>query len=378
MGWNTWCTDDICGIIDKCTETEIMSVADAIVSQGLDKLGYKYIVMDDCWSSKTRDANGQLQPNNTQFPSGFPHLTNYVHSKGLLIGLYTCIGTETCHGGRPGSFGNYVLDAKTIAGWEFDFVKTDNCNKPSQYTEQELYANFSNALNATGRPILFSLCEWGKEDVESWGGEVAQMFRVQEDHLPLWSWPYTDGAGAGFGQGTSDIIEYVATLNPGQYNQRWAHLDPDFLETLFPITMPFIESRTEYSFWSLWSAPLIVATDIRNMSAEMASIITNPEVIAIDQDPLFQAGNRIDLQPGGGQVWSKNLFAGNKAVILYNNHSAPTTVSVAWPQLGWNSTTQVVVRDLWQRQTLGTFQSGYNATLAAHDVFFFTATAASD
>jgi hypothetical protein len=219
--------------------------------------------MDDCWSDTTRNATGHLQPKASQFPHGFNYLTgvfqgcgclhlgsvtvctcppaDYVHSRGLKIGLYTCIGTETCHGGRPGSFGNYELDAQTIAAWGMDvrtphcarspflttyctellqFTKTDNCNKPGNYTEQQLYGMFSQALNATGRPILFSLCEWGESNVESWGGSVGQMFRIQMDHLPFWDLPsWANGAGAGFGGGTANIIEYVATLKISQYNQ---------------------------------------------------------------------------------------------------------------------------------------------------------------
>lgn len=372
MGWNTWCTDDLCGVIDKCTQSEIMSVADAIVAQGLDKLGYEYLVMDDCWSSTTRNATGHLQPEPSQFPLGFEYLTSYVHSKGLKIGLYTCIGTKTCHGGRPGSFGFYEVDAQTIANWGFDFVKTDNCAKPSGYTEQQLYSNFSDALNATGRPILFSLCEWGNSDVEAWGGDVGQMFRIQMDHLPFWEFPAL-GAGAGFGQGTADIIEYVATLKPSMYKQQWAHFDPDFLETLFPITMPFIESRTEYTFWAFWGAPLMVSTDIRNMSAELASIIANPEVIAIDQDQLFVSGDRIALPPTGGQVWLKELFNGDKAVILYNNGTQPVNIAVTWQDIGWSNTAAVAIRDLWKRSNVGVFTGGYNATIASHDVLLFRA-----
>jgi alpha-galactosidase len=191
-------------------------------------------------------------------------------------------------------------------------------------------------LNATGRPILFSLCNWGEENVLQWGASLGQMYRFQMDHLPFWEWPNwaavricflfvcfliifalslrgcSHHQGEGFGQGTLNIIEYMATLNPSKHSGPYGenassiflflflssfhfplalsgYMDPDFLETLFP-TLDFTQSRTEFSFWTLWSAPLLIATDVRNMSAQLASIITNQEVIAIDQDPLGIAG----------------------------------------------------------------------------------------
>mmetsp|Transcript_37102 Transcript_37102/g.33369 ORF Transcript_37102/g.33369 Transcript_37102/m.33369 type:complete len:149 (-) Transcript_37102:115-561(-) len=143
-------------------------------------------------------------------------LADYVHSLGLKIGVYTCIGTKTCKHGLPGSYNHYAEDAKTLASWGIDFVKTDNCHKPSGFSEQELYANFSKELNSTGHEMLFSLCEWGVDDVQDWGAKVGQMYRIQMDHLPLWEFgPYA--AGKGFGQGTLNIIEYIATLKPSTF-----------------------------------------------------------------------------------------------------------------------------------------------------------------
>jgi len=338
----------------------------------MDKLGYTYVNLDDCWSDTSRDAQGRLQPNPKQFPSGMQALADYLHSLGLMLGLYTCVGTETCHGHRPGSYNNWQLDADTLAGWGVDFVKADFCNSPGAQYAPELYGNFSAALNATGRPILFSLCEWGETDVESWGGNVGQMYRVQMDHLPLWDW-FPTGSGAGTGQGTKNIIEYMATLKPSQWVKPYAWMDPDFLETLFPFTLSYIDSRTEMAFWTLWSAPLLVATDVRNMSADMSAILMNPEVIAIDQDPAFIGGDRIANYSDGGQVWSKPLANGDIAVILYNPtefHSI--NVAVTWADLGWSQS--VSLRDLWARKELGVFEMGYNSTLVPHDHVYLRAT----
>jgi len=266
--------------------------------------------LDDCWSDTKRDAQGRLQPVQWQFPSGMKALADYVHSKGLKLGLYTDVGTETCRGGRPGSYGHYDIDAQTLAEWGIDFVKADNCHNPGP--AQVVYGNFSRALNATGRPILFSLCSWGRDNVIEWGAQYGQMLRTQQDHLPFWSWPPW-AAGEGFGQGTANIIEYAATINQSRHIQQYGWLDPDFLETLFWPTMNFVDSRTEFAFWSLWSSPLIVATDIRNLTAQKRSILMNPEVIAVNQDPLWTAGERLAnyTKTGApGQVWAKPLSGG--------------------------------------------------------------------
>jgi len=376
MGWNTWCTDDLCGLLDICTEKEVLSVANALVDEGMYDLGYTFINLDDCWSDTERDSEGRLQPNPKQFPNGMKYVADTLHSLGLHLGLYTCVGTETCHGGRPGSYGNWQIDAETLAGWGVDFVKSDYCHRPDGSTAQQLYGNFSAALNATGRPILFSLCEWGEDQVYQWGGTVGQMFRIQMDHLPFYSFPPT-GAGAGFGQGTKQIIEYMATLQPSKWVKPYSWMDPDFLETLFPITMSFIDSRTEYAFWTLWSAPLLVSTDIRNMTADMKAIIMNPEVIAIDQDPAFIGGDRIANYSDGGQVWTKPLANGDTALILFNPGFEHINVAVTWAQVGWSPEATVSLRDLWARNDLGEFADGYNVTLVPHDHVYLRATVQS-
>jgi len=378
MGWNTWCTDDACGALDICTEKEVKSVAQSIVTQGLDKLGYQYVNLDDCWSDQSRSADGQLQPNPDRFPDGMKALADYVHSLGLKMGLYTCIGTETCRDHHPGSYGHYEQDAQTLAGWGIDFVKSDNCNRPSNATGKECYTNFSAALNATGRPILYSICNWGDEDVNTWGATLGHMWRFQMDHIPFWTFP-PDGAGEGFGQGTVNIIEYMATLHPSNISGQYGYMDPDFLETLFPTKAPvhtfsFVDSRSEYSFWSLWSAPLLVATDVREMDDELASIIANPEVIAIDQDELSTAGERLVNESAGGQVWAKPLYGGDKAVILFNsNDFLNLTLTVTWDMLGWPATSSVAVRSLWNRTDMGVYKGGLTAHVIPHDVFYFRA-----
>jgi alpha-galactosidase len=374
LGLSTWCVDDLCGLIDKCNEEEIKSMADALHTEGLYDLGYKYILLDDCWADTSRDAQGRLQPNPEQFPSGMKALADYLHEKDLYMGLYTCVGTQTCHGGRPGSYGKWDIDAATFASWGIDMVKADNCHRPSNTTPHEVYTQFSQALNATGHPMLFALCEWGEDDVLSWGADVGQMYRVQMDHLPFWTFP--DGAaGEGIGSGVKDIIEYMAQIVPSKYTQHYGWPDVDFAETLF-LTLDYTDSRTEYSFWSLWSAPILVATDIRNMTSQKRTIVANPEVIALQQDELGIGGDRIANYTNGGQVWAKPLSNGDKAIILFNptDHDS-ITVSVDFSHLpGWANKTTVALRDLWQRQDIGKFQLGYSATIKPHDVLLLRAT----
>eukprot|EP00041_Stephanoeca_diplocostata_P029399 m.867086 g.867086 ORF g.867086 m.867086 type:complete len:434 (-) comp23554_c2_seq1:48-1349(-) len=370
MGWNSWCTDSICNAFgdDPCTEKLVKSVADSIIDQGMDKLGYNYVALDDCWSAKTRDAHGRLQADPSKFPNGLAEVATYVHSKNLSFGVYTCVGTKTCKGDRPGSYNNWTIDAETLAGWGVDLVKMDHCSAPHGIPDRELYGNMSAALNHTGRSILFSLCQWGNQEVYEWGADVAQMYRIQMDHLPLWHFP-GDSAGAGVGQGVVDIIEYMATLVPSKWIKQYGWLDPDFLMTMYPITMDFTKSRTEFTFWSMWSAPLLVSTDIRHMSNDMHTILMNPEVIAIDQDSLNTAADRVRGAMGGPQVWVRDLANGDKAVVLFNSASnTSATINVTWAELNCTEKSYHV-RDLWERQDVGEHVGGIGvADIAPRDV----------
>lgn len=372
MGWSSWCTDGFCNLVGKdiCNEKLVQSIADSFVAQGMDKLGYEYVTLDDCWSSTTRDDLGSLQADPKKFPNGLKPVADYVHSKGLKFGVYTCVGTETCKGDRPGSFDHWTADATTLAGWGIDFVKMDHCTANKTIPDRQLYGNMSAALNATGRPVLFSLCNWGEQQVCEWGHDVAQMFRVQMDHLPFWSFgSNSSSSGVGFGQGTADIIEFVAALQPSRWVKQYGWLDPDFLMTLYPVTMGFTESRTEYTFWSLWSSPLIVSTDIRELSTKKRAILMNPEVIAVNQDDRIGAGDRVAGKASGPQIWSRPLANGDTAVVLYNAGKDPVEIAASWAMVGVPAGAHRV-RDLWAQADLGTFAAGYTATVSPRDVRF--------
>lgn len=186
MGWSSWCTNDICGIPDLCSEFEVRNKCDAMVENGMRDAGYDMMLLDDCWAAHDRDENDELQPMPDFFPSGMKALADYVHERGMKLGLYTCVGTETCKRNRPGSYGHFETDSNTFAKWGVDMVKADYCNRPSNETGKDLYYQFSDALNATGHPMLFATCQWGEDNVSEWGGDIAQMFRIQMDHIPVW------------------------------------------------------------------------------------------------------------------------------------------------------------------------------------------------
>ena len=304
------------------------AIADALASPPLNALNYSLILLDDCWSATTRDnATGQLQPDPARFPSGIPALVDYVSARGLTLGLYTCAGTKTCKYGRPGSAYHYELDAQTLVGWGVRYIKADNCNtSPDMGAPREYFGNFSRAINATGIAVSFGSCEWGLDDVASWGPALTQVYRVRPDHLPFWSFNIP-GAYPPGGQGTGDIIEGLANASVTAGLAPFSYPDPDFLMTgLFQTEA---ESVTEFSFWALWSAPMLVATDVRNMSAFKASVLANADVLAVQWDAALKPASR--LRGGTAQTWAKPLADGGAAVVLYNSDDAAAqNVSNAW------------------------------------------------
>ena len=220
-------------------------------------------------------------------------------------------------------------------------VKADNCGVSGD--SRAVFTNFSHWLNSTGTPIAFSTCQWGEADVWEWGASIAQLFRINQDHLPFWTFNTSNG-----GQGTREIIEVMANPAIGGSTARFGYADPDFLMTGI-ITMSALESETEFAFWALFAGPMIVATDVRNMSAWKRSVLLNADVIAVSQDALVSPGRRVRGAAGGAQVWARALANGDVAVILYNGADAPAPVDIAvsWRELGWDAGVRASVRDLW-------------------------------
>jgi len=313
-------------------------------------------------------------------------LTIFIQ-KVFFFGLYTDAGTNTCSDGGsnhsiPGSYGYYVQDADTYAGWGMDFVKMDWCNTKingTQLDPRNTYPNMSKALNSTGRPIFFETCEWGIDSPWLWAPPIANGWRIGNDHHDTWS-----GSS-----GTCTIIETLA--GKSQYAGQGGWNDPDFLMTggqgcTFNKTttcpgQTFTEYVTEFSIWCITASPLIIATDIRNMTAQKASIVLNNEVIAVNQDPLKKAGDRVFAINCGEasnitcQVWAKPLANGSYALALYNSGSNNHTITANFSLINWTGAT-ANVRDLWAHKNLGQFTGAFSALVPSHGTVMVTVTKA--
>ncbi len=344
MGWNSW--NKFAGRINDATVREI---ADAMVSSGMRDAGYIYVNIDDTWEGP-RDAQGNIT-GNLKFPN-MKALADYVHSNGLKIGLYSSPGPETC-AGYEGSYGHEEQDAKTYAAWGFDYLKYDWCSAGHIYTKSDLrpvYQKMGDALLASGRPIVFSLCEYGMGDVWQWGAKVgASDWRTTGDINDTWK----RMAEIGFSQ--FDIAPYAQI---GHWN------DPDMLE-IGNGGMTADEYRTHMSLWSLLAAPLLAGNDLRSMSDETKSILMNTEVIAIDQDPEAKPVKKISEQ-GPLVIAARPLKDKTWAVGLFNRGDAATKMSVAWADLGLHG--KLKVRDLWAHKDLGTVANQFSAEVPRHGV----------
>lgn len=360
MGWNSW---NHFG--PQVTDADVRSAADGLVASGLRDAGYIYVNIDDAWEG-VRDAKGNIQPN-TKFPD-MKALSDYVHSKGLKLGIYSSPGPKTC-GGYEGSYGHEQQDAATYAAWGVDYLKYDLCSfggimrkesggdtKKSYAIMREAYRKMHLALVATGRPIIYSLCQYGDDKVWEWGPEVgATLWRTTGDIDPS----FDRMSLIGFMQ--SGLERYAG---PGHWN------DPDMLE-VGNKGMTHDESVLHMSLWAILSAPLLAGNDLGKMTPETISILANKEVIAIDQDSLGQQGYRLSAV-GPLEVWVRNLSNGDKAVALFNRGMAPQEMHFDVKSIGWS---KAKARDLWRHQDLGTLSDDYSALIPRHGVLLLRLTA---
>jgi alpha-galactosidase len=328
--------------------------------------GYQYVVIDDCWQV-SRDSSGNIVADPQRFPSGIKALADYVHSLGLKFGIYSDAGSKTC-AGRPGGLGHEYQDAIQYAAWEVDYLKYDWCNTTTQ-DAKAAYANIRAALDAAGRPIVLSICEWGTAKPWLWGKEVGgNLWRTTGDIKDHWEgkikWP--DGTCCAYG--VVDILDQQVGLEsfagPGHWN------DPDMLE-VGNGGMTDIEYRSHFSLWAMLAAPLIAGNDLRSMRPEIHDILTNKEVIAVNRDPLGSEGKRVS-KDGGREVWAKQLKDGSRAVILLNRGPAEQNVVVTWEELGYPGHLSATVRDLWQQKDLSKTTGKFGATVPSHGVVMVT------
>ena len=357
MGWNSW--NHFAGKIDDAT---VRAQADAMVRSGMRDAGYTYVNIDDTWQG-TRDATGLIHPN-ARFPD-MKALATYVHSKGLKLGIYSSPGPKTC-AGFEGSYGHEAQDARTYAAWGVDYLKYDLCSlsgqmiaagslEKAQAIELAAYRKMGDALRATGRPIVYSLCQYGFSQVWRWGGDVGgNLWRTTGDIEDK----YPRMATIGFGQaGLSKFAK------PGQWN------DPDMLE-VGNGGMNAVEYRAHMSLWALLAAPLLAGNDLTNMTPQTVAILTNRDVIAIDQDPLGTQGDRVS-QEGPLEIWAKPLAGGAMAVGLFNRSDLPAAMEVdlgrlGFPAASWNPST--TARDLWTGKTVSVIDARYKVEVPAHGV----------
>lgn len=351
MGWNSW-NKFGCNVSEKL----IKEMADAMVTSGMRDAGYEYIVIDDCWQVG-RDSLGNIIADPQRFPSGMKALADYVHSKGLKFGLYSCAGRKTCQG-RPGSRGYEYQDARQYAAWGVDYLKYDWCYHGKQNAEAS-YALMRDALKKAGRPIVFSICEWGTNKPWLWANGIGHLWRTTGDIQDCWDCKRDWG-----GMGWTKILDLQVGLEsyagPGHWN------DPDMLE-VGNGGMSVTEYRAHFSLWCILAAPLMAGNDLRNMSPEITEILTNKEVIAVDQDSLGRQGRKV-RDDGDLEVWSKQLKDGSRAVALLNRSKVDTTISVAWNEIGYTNHLRAKVRDLWQRKDLGKFRGKFSAKVPSHGV----------
>lgn len=356
MGWNSWNRFG-CDV----SEDLIKSIADAMVTTGMKDAGYEYIVIDDCWQV-SRDGNGNIVADPKRFPSGIKALADYVHSQGLKFGIYSDAGTKTC-AGRPGSRGHEYQDALQYAAWGVDYLKYDWCNTGTE-DAQAAYATMSDALKSTGRPIVFSLCEWGSHKPWLWAKDVGNLWRTTGDITDCWD------CKKEYSMGWTRILDLQDGLEsysgPGHWN------DPDMLE-VGNGGMSATEYKSHFSFWCLLAAPLIAGNDVRNMSPEIKDILTNREALAVDQDPLGAEGRRV-WKNGDSEVWSKQMKDGSRTVILFNRGTTETEINVAWEDLGYPAHLSAAVRDLWEKKSLGKFTGNFSAKVAGHGVVMVSVT----
>ncbi|KAG6425606.1 hypothetical protein SASPL_116048 [Salvia splendens] len=344
MGWNSW-NHFNCMIDEKI----IKETADALVSTGLAKLGYNYVNIDDCWAELERDSKGSMVPKNSTFPSGIKALSDYVHSKGLKIGIYSDAGYLTCSKKMPGSLGHEEIDAKTFASWGIDYLKYDNCNnggiKPTLR-----YPVMTRALMNTGRPIFLSLCEWGDMHPALWGYTVGNSWRTTNDISDNWDSMVS----------RADQNEvYAEYARPGGWN------DPDMLE-VGNGGMTKNEYIVHFSIWAISKAPLLIGCDVRNISKDTMEIIANKEVIALNQDKLGVQAKKVRME-GDWEVWSGPLSHYRIAVLLLNRGSVATPITAHWDDIGISPATSVKARDLWEHKTLtSTFTGNLTARIDSH------------
>ena len=358
MGWNSWnffnCNID---------EAKIRSMADAMANNGMKDAGYEYIVIDDCWQV-ARDAQGEIVYDKEKFPNGIKALADYIHSRGLKFGIYSDAGSKTCQG-RPGSKGYEVTDAKTYAGWGVDYLKYDWCNTAGQNAKKS-YSAMRDALYGCGRPIVFSMCEWGLHKPWKWAGEVSHLWRTTPDIGARFTGKRI------FPMSVLQIIDKQNKIR--KYNGPNGWNDPDMLE-VGNEGLSMAENRAHFSMWCMMASPLIAGNDLSKMDKEVLAILTNRDAVSINQDALGIQCLKLASE-NGVEIYVKPLVNDNYAFCFLNRSNQPQPIDFRFLRSITDSdfdktytiNSSYSVHDVWKHQDLGSCENNFSATIPPHDV----------
>jgi alpha-galactosidase len=351
MGWANWNSLG-CNYDDRT----IRAIADHMVSSGMRDAGYQYLIIQECIVPVGhRDKDGTLQPDPVKFPHGIPALVAYIHSKGLKAGIYTDVGTRTC-AKYEGSFQHEEQDARTFASWGIDLIEEDFCFKPDGFSAEQLYGRMREAIERTGRPMLFYICNWGRERAWTWAPRVGNVWRSTQD--------VGDPGHAEWDRILRNFDQNALHASSGGRNH-WS--DPDMLEVGVP-GIDDVEEQSVFSLWAISAAPLWAGNDLVSMSAKTQGILTNRELIDVDQDPLGEPGTLVLQEEPGLQVWARRLEGKDspQAVVLFNRTAKQASVTIRWEDLGIYCDAEV--RDLWSHKDLGILRGDYSSNVPAHGV----------
>ena len=365
MGWNSWNTFG-----HAIHENLIYQIADAMVSEGLRDLGYKYVIIDDCWSKKERDEQGFLQADPQKFPSGMKAVADYIHERGLKFGMYSCCGDKTC-AGYPGSFEHEFQDAETFAQWGVDYLKYDNCYKPANQTSASLMRRMAMALRQTGRDIHYAVCQWGTEDVETWARSAgAHSYRSTIDIQDSW-------------RSVRNIA--MSQFSKQGYNASFCHNDMDMLVVgmygkgsnpdVIRGGCSDAEYQTHFALWALMGSPLIIGCDVRQMNANTKNILGNEELIAMNQDPEGRSAFAIQTTYRDDQiVLAKLLSDGSFALGYFNLSDQPANITLNFRLLGLpEEVNEFYMRDCIGHRDIGKAKRSYTVKLFPHSCRVFRA-----
>lgn len=350
MGWYPWNTFGQ----EPQNEKLIKEMVEALVSNGMREAGYLYIGPDEgiCFY---RVEDGRLTTNLERYPSGLRGLGDYIHKRGLRYALYTDAGTHTCSRAMPGTKDHEFEDMKQFAEWRCDYLKVDWCNTRGQDIIQT-YTKLYEAQQAAGRPIVHSLCSWGEGSPWKWAAAAGHLWRTTGDICVPGKPDWENAVSIVFAN--EKLFEYAG---PGHWN------DPDMMIVGMP-GLSEAQNRSLFSLWCMMAAPLMAGNDLRTMSKATREILTNLEVIAVDQDPLGIQGHIIQ-KDGQVSIWGdKKLFDGSQAVLIFNQNDLPVEVSIRWTEIGINNLSGLYIRDLWKHETTGPHKEGISVPVPPHDV----------